>query len=99
MAEPRAVVVHGLADARAALAAAAETGAAVVIESAPGAGAFAGAAWFGEVVRLARAERPEVDASSVLDCGDQAGAALGAIRAGLPVIRFKIGRASCRERV
>src|SRR5712671_5083257 len=53
-AAPRAVTVHGLADALAALEAAASLDRAVVLLSAPGAAAYAGAAWFKALVALAR---------------------------------------------
>ncbi|MBI4184420.1 MAG: hypothetical protein HY521_10520 [Proteobacteria bacterium] len=98
MARPRAVVVHGLDHLRAALAAAREAGAALVIESAPGAGAFAGAPWFLAMLARARAEYPEVEVGAVLDCGDRPGAALAALRAGVSCVRLA-GPAGVRRRV
>jgi len=75
-----AVIVHGLADAVAALRAA--RGAPVTLLSAPGAALFAGCLWWREVVRQARAIVPGAAASDVLDCADAAGSALSALRIG-----------------
>lgn len=79
----RAVIVHGLGDARAALAAARAVGRPVRLLSAPAAGAYAGGAWFTALVRLARDAFPDVTAEAVLDCGDEPGRALAALRAGV----------------
>ena len=49
---PGPVLIHSLADARAALAAAAALGVPVTLASAPGAAGYAGPAWFGEVIAL-----------------------------------------------
>jgi hypothetical protein len=85
---PAAVRVHGLAEARAALAAAAAAGRPVALVSAPSAAAHAGAGWFLAVVARARAEFPGVDVTAVLDCGERAGDAQGAIAAGVTHIAF-----------
>ncbi len=74
-----AVVVHGLADARAALA----VGAPVTLLSAPGAALFAGCLWWREVVAAARAEYPEAVVTDILDCADASGMAMAALRSGL----------------
>jgi hypothetical protein len=79
---PRAVTVHGLAEARAALAAAGPRG--VLLLSAPGAGGYAGAAWFLGVV--AAAAKPGVPLHAALDCADAAGTALAALRAGARLV-------------
>jgi len=89
MAEPPAIVVHNLAHALAALAAAAEAGVPIRLESAPGAAAYAGAAWFAAVVAAARRAHPRARALAVLDCGAEAGLALGAIREGVEAIRTR----------
>jgi hypothetical protein len=81
---PPAVTVHGLADARAALAAAGPRG--VLLLSAPNAGGFAGPAWFAGVVAAAAAAHPGVAHDAALDCGDRAGRALAALRAGLRLV-------------
>ena len=74
------IVVHSLEDARAALDAAATAGLPVTLESAPGAGAYAGVAWFERVIAAASAEHPHVAVSAILDCGDAPGAVLAAVR-------------------
>jgi hypothetical protein len=86
--EPLAIVIHSLAQAVAALRAAAEAGRPVVIASAPDAGIYAGPDWFREVLRAAREAVPTAQFISLLDCGDDAGAAMAALRAGLEAIVF-----------
>jgi hypothetical protein len=81
---PPAVTVHGLAGARAALAAAGPRG--VLLLSAIGAGGFAGAGWFLGVVAAAAAAHPGVPHRAALDCADAAGTALMALRAGLRLV-------------
>jgi hypothetical protein len=76
----RPVIIHSLAHARAALAAAVELGVPVVLASAPGAAGYAGVAWFGEVVAAAAAEHPTVSVTGVLDCADAAGHVMEAVR-------------------
>ncbi len=86
--QARAIVIHSLHHARAAVSAAAEAGAPVTLMSGTGAGSYAGAAWFREVVAAATVEHPEVPVEAVLDCGDAAGHALAALRAGVKAIRY-----------
>jgi hypothetical protein len=74
-----AVIVHGLADARAALA----VGVPVTLLSAPGAALFAGCLWWREMVAAARAEHPETDSIEILDCADASGMAMAALRSGV----------------
>jgi fructose/tagatose bisphosphate aldolase len=85
------IVVHALDDARAALRAAAEAGCPLLLASAPGAGCYAGAGWFAALVAAARAEFPDADLAAELDCADQPGAALAALRAGVAQVRFRPG--------
>jgi hypothetical protein len=92
------IVVYSLAHAVAALTAAAEAGRRVAIVSAPDAGIHAGPGWFKALVDAARAAVPAARFSAVLDCGDDAGAAQGAIRAGIETVIF-IGRADVAERL
>jgi hypothetical protein len=73
-----AVIVHGLADARAALA----PGLPVTLLSAPGAVLYGGCSWWRELVTAARASYPDTPASDILDCADASGLALGALRGG-----------------
>jgi hypothetical protein len=91
-------VVHSLVHAVAALSAAAEAGRPVVLLSAPDAGIYAGPGWFKALVDLAREAAPTARFSAILDCGDDAGAAQGAIRAGIEAVIFT-GRADVAERL
>jgi hypothetical protein len=76
----RPIVIHSLDQARLAVAVAAGLGVPVTLASAPGAGGYAGPAWFGGVIAAARAEYPAVEIAALLDCGEAAGAALAALR-------------------
>lgn len=82
------VVVHSLAQAIAALHAAARVGRRVVLASAPDAGAYAGPGWFSALVQAARIDVPTAQFSALLDCGDSIGAALAAIRAKVEGVVF-----------
>ncbi len=84
----RAVVIHSLAHAKAALAAAAAEGVAVELWSAEGAAAYAGAGWFKAVLEAARREVPGARFTAVLDCADLPGYALGAFRIGIEAVCF-----------
>lgn len=75
----RAVIVHGLADARDALA----VGAPVTLLSAPGAGLFAGCLWWRDMVAAARADHPQTRSTDILDCADASGMAMAALRSGV----------------
>ena len=79
-----AVIVHGLAMARTALAAAA--GRPIILLSAEGAGAYAGVGWWQALVSAALEEAPGANARHVLDCGGAAGRALEALRAGQAIL-------------
>jgi len=94
----KAIIIHSLADARMALAAAREVGEPLTLLSAEGAAGFAGALWFREVVAAARAEYPEVAVTAILDCGDKPGHLLAALRCGLKSLCFT-GRRRARERL
>lgn len=85
---PPAVVIHGLDHARAALAPRRP----VTLLSGVGAGAYAGCGWWRALVAMARAEAPDVSADGepngiwapdVLDCLDQTGRAIEALRHGV----------------
>jgi hypothetical protein len=84
----KAVIVHSLEHARAALAAAAELGVPVTLASAPGASAYAGPGWFQEMTALAAAEVPRAAFDAVIDCADRPGDVLLALRLGLRRVRF-----------
>jgi hypothetical protein len=82
------IVIHCAAHAVAALTAAATAERSVTLLSAADAGIYAGPGWWREVIAAARAAAPAAQCAAVLDCGDEAGAAQAAIRAGVEVIVF-----------
>ena len=84
----KAIRVHSLEQARAAVAAAAALGVPVTLLSAEGAAATVGIAWFKAVVERARAAHPRTGAEAVMDCGDKPGHVLGALRHGFTRVRF-----------
>ena len=92
------IIVHSLPHAVAALSAAAEAGRPVTLASAPDAGIHAGAGWFGALVAAARDAVPAAQSTALLDCGDDAGAAQAALRAGIEGLVFT-GRADVAERL
>ena len=73
-----AVVIHGLADARATLA----LGLPVTLLSAPGAALFGGCGWWRALVEQVRAEFADAAIDDILDCADASGLAVGALRIG-----------------
>ena len=77
-----AVVIHGLAHARAVLA----VGRPVTLLSAHGAALYAGCGWWRAVIERARGEHPGVPLDDILDCADAPGLALGALRIGQRLI-------------
>jgi hypothetical protein len=85
----RAVIIHELAHARAALAAAAELGVPLELWSAPGAAAYAGAGWFDAVMRAAGNQAPSAVFIGVLDCDDRADLVQAALRQGLTHVCFR----------
>jgi hypothetical protein len=93
-----AITIHGLADARAALAAAQALRLPVTLISGPGGGGYGGPGWFNAVVREASAAFPEVRVTAILDCADAPGHALGAFRAGTRAVRFT-GSADLAEKL
>ena len=94
----RVILFHSLAHARAALAAAAERGVAVTLQSAPGAAAYAGAGYLKAIADQAAAEHADVAVTAVIDCGADAGIAMAALRAGWRTVRFS-GSAKVRARL
>jgi len=86
---PPAVVIHGLAQARAALA----PGLPVTLLSAPGAGIYAGVGWWRAVIAAAATEAggPGPQVRDVLDCGDSPGRALEALRGGQALLILRCG--------
>jgi hypothetical protein len=92
------ILIYGLDDALAALAAAQALGCAVTLIGPPAVATAAGAGWFCAVVAAARGAYPGVAVTAVLDCGDWPGLALAGIRAGVAHLRFS-GDADSRERL
>jgi hypothetical protein len=95
---PVVIVIHTLAHAIGALAAARREARPVTVLSAPDAGIYAGPGWFGAVIEAARSAVPEARFSAFLDCGDRPGSALAAIRAGIEGVIFT-GRAEVAARL
>jgi hypothetical protein len=92
------ILVHSLADANAALAAASALKLPVTLASVPGAAGHAGPAWFKSLVEQAAARHPGVAMDAVLDCGAEAGTALAALRLGLKRVGFS-GPEAARARL
>ena len=95
---PAVFIVHSLVHAVAALGAAAEVGRRIILLSAPDAGIYAGPGWFRALVDAAQAAVPTAQFTAILDCGDDAGAVQGAIRAGIEAVVFT-GRPDVAERL
>ena len=92
------IIIHSLAHAVAALSAAAEAGRSITLASAPDAGIYAGPGWFGTLMSAAREAVPAAQSAALLDCGDDAGSAQAALRAGIEGIIFT-GRADVALRL
>ncbi len=84
----RAIMVHDLAQARAAAAVAGELGLPATLTTAPGAAAYLGAGWAPALMAALAREFPEAEIGLVLDCGDRAGHVLAALREGVRLVRF-----------
>lgn len=89
---PPAIRIHSLDEARVALAVARALARPVLLVSAPSAARHGGAGWWQALVAAARAEYPEVEMTTLLDCDDSAGDAMACLREGVERIRFR-GRA------
>ena len=92
------IIIHSLAQAIAALTAAARAGRPVALASAPNAGSYVGPGWFGALVVAAREAVPGARFSALLDCGDDVGAALAAIRSEIEYVVF-VGRTDVARRL
>jgi len=84
----RAIIVHSLEQALAAATVAAELDVPVTLATAPAAAGYLGALWFRELLAMVRNEHPGVEIAGILDCGDQPGAVMAALRQGLKTVRF-----------
>jgi len=87
-AAPAAFIVHSRPQAWAALAAGTARHARVLLLSARGAGVYAGPGWFMALIAAARDHHPQAFAGAILDCDDDEGAVLAAIRAGIEAIAY-----------
>jgi delta 1-pyrroline-5-carboxylate dehydrogenase len=92
------IIIHSLAQAIAALRAALKAGRPVVLAGPPGAGSYVGPGWFGALVAAAREAVPDARFSSLLDCGNDVGAALAAIRSEIEGVVFT-GRGDVARRL
>ena len=70
----------------------------LTLVSAPGAGGYAGAAWFAALAAQGQAAFPQVAQRWVLDCADAPGHVLAALRAGVRAVVFT-GAPELRERL
>jgi acyl-CoA reductase-like NAD-dependent aldehyde dehydrogenase len=82
------IIIHSLGHAVAALKAAAAAGRRVTLASAPHAGGYAGGGWFRGLVDAAREAVPEARFSALLDCGDEPGSVLAALRSQVEGVIF-----------
>ena len=89
MPDTPAITVQDWAQTRAALEAARSQGRAVSLCSPPGASAWLGAGYWAALQARARAEFPDVEFALALDCGDAAGDAMAALRAGVTHVIFR----------
>jgi acyl-CoA reductase-like NAD-dependent aldehyde dehydrogenase len=85
---PPVIIVHSFAHAVGALMADSRTCCPVTLASASETGCYAGPGWFRSLVEAAREAVPDARFSAVLDCGDEPGAALAAIRAQVECVVF-----------
>lgn len=69
-----------------------------MLASAPGAGSYVGPGWFREVIAAAREAVPGARFSALLDCGDDVGGTLAAIRSEIEGVVFT-GRADVARRL
>src|SRR5271169_844011 len=92
------IVIHTLGHAVGALRSAARISRPVILISAADAGSFVGPGWFGALVAAARQAVPDARFSTLLDCGDDVGAALAAIRSEIEGVVFT-GRADVARRL
>ena len=85
---PPAIIVHSLAQALVAAEVAAALGRPLTLRSAAGAGGTVGVGWFASLGAVLSERHPDLELTLVLDCADEAGTALGALRRGLKAVRI-----------
>ena len=91
-------VVQAIEEARAALRTARAAGMPVILVSPPGGAAYLGVGFFAALIEAARAEFPEVAVEAVMDCGEDPGWALSALRMGFKTVVLR-GNPKARARV
>jgi hypothetical protein len=82
------VIVHSLDQALAAAVAAEALAVPLTLRSAPGAAGYAGVGWFAAIASILAEKHPTLSATLILDCADEAGTAMGALRRGIAHLRF-----------
>ena len=82
------IIIHSLDQALAAATAAEALAGPLVLRSASGAAGYAGVGWFAALAAILAERHPTVPATLILDCADEAGTAMGALRRGIRHIRF-----------
>lgn len=87
----RAIIFHSLAHARAALTVAQETGAELCLMTAPDAARYAGPDHLKKICDLAFTGVEGGATDTLIDCGEDAGSAMAALRAGWKDIAFSGG--------
>ncbi|MBY6261425.1 hypothetical protein EI613_05705 [Azospirillum sp. 412522] len=90
----RPILVRSLGEALAAAAAAEQAGVGLALMAPPAGGAL----WLLGLMERARRSHPGLDVTGLLDCGDRAGEAQGALAAGVPCLLFT-GHAEAARRL
>jgi len=85
---PPAIIFHSLDQALAAATAAEALALPLVLRSAPGAAGYAGVGWFVGLATILAEKHPGLQTTLILDCADEAGTAMGALRRGIRHLRF-----------
>ncbi|MEL0106192.1 MAG: class II fructose-bisphosphate aldolase [Rhodospirillaceae bacterium] len=85
------IIVHDLEQATAALQAAAALQQTITLQSAPEAAAYFSPPVFRAMIEQAAAAVPDAKHTAILDCGDQTGLAMNALRHGVQGIRIDCG--------
>ncbi len=82
------IIIHGIDHARAALSVAAKLDVSLTLLSAPSAAAYLGSTVFRDIISEAHKDYPGVSVTAVLDCGDEPGMAMAAMRHGIKAVRI-----------
>ena len=84
----RVILFHSLAHARVACTATVDARATLTLRTAPGAAAYAGSQYLKAIVDRVMAEYPDIRVTPVIDCGDDPGIVMGALRIGWMSVAF-----------